>query len=247
MLRNVIQSIEALEPKDISENLAERRRALRIRSYCLVQLAVDGEQHKGTVTDIGLEGIRLKSLSAPLVIGAEVAVSYPKSTPGFELGVVRCVVLWSQKVGREMVAGLRYNDTKENMRRSWVRYVLTELGFDEARTYQRRRHIRVDGSIPARLFQGEESLVPDARVVNLGIGGALVETRNEVPKGIDADLEISLWRILPTLCLSGAILDVRQEPGTGFFLVSIQFGALQADQIKLLGNYIINLINQTSL
>src|SRR4051794_25098312 len=73
MLRNVIQSIEALEPKDISENLAERRRALRIRSYCQVTLTIDGSQHKATVTDIGLEGVRLKTLTAALPTGTELS------------------------------------------------------------------------------------------------------------------------------------------------------------------------------
>ncbi len=246
MLRNVIQSIEATEAGELSDNLSERRRALRVRCYAHVELTIDGEKYKGVATDIGLEGIRVKSVGAPLIAGSDIAVRYPGSTPGFELGVVRCQVLWAQRVGREFVAGLRYADSKENMRRSWIRYLLMELGFDETRTYQRRKHIRVDGSLPARVFSEGEQFLVEPRVVNLGVGGALLEARNEGVRGIPVEVEISLWRILPTLCLAGHVIDVRQEPGTGLWLHSVQFTALDSDQIKLLGNYVINMINQTS-
>ena len=46
--------------------------------------------------------------------------------------------------------------------------------------------------------------------------------------------------------LRGLVIDVKQEPGTGLFLHSVQFSSLEADQVKLLGNYVINMINQTS-
>lgn len=249
MLRNVIQSIEPVEPKQIPENLAERRRALRVRCYCQAQAIVEGESHKATVTDLGLEGVRIKSMSAPFKQGAEVAVAYrpPHSDGGAECGVVRCNVLWVQRSGREMVAGLRYNDSRENMRSSWVRYVLTELGFDESRTFQRRQHLRVDAAMPARVFHNGEVALTDAKVVNLGIGGALVESKDELPTGSRIEMEISLWRILPTLALNGVVLHTRREPGCDGVLHSVQFGALDPGDVKLLGNYIINLINQTSL
>jgi hypothetical protein len=247
MLRNVIQSIEALDPRDLPENLAERRRALRIKTYCHVEVSVEGQNYKGIVTDMGLEGMRLKSQTAPLVVGLEVNLRCQQPMGVGELGVVRCQVLWVQRVGREFVAGLRYADTRDNMKRSWVRHLLQELGFDDSRTFQRRRHMRVDGFIPARIFFGEESLLPDPRVINLGIGGALVESRHETPAEQDVELEISLWRILPTLCLPARIIEVRQEPGNGIYLHCLQFGDLTPEQIRLLGNYIINFINQSSI
>jgi hypothetical protein len=247
MLRNVIQSIEVLDARDLPENLGERRRALRIKTYCHVEISIEGQTYKGVVTDMGLEGLRIKSQTAPMVVGLEFNVRCLQPMGVNDLGNVRCQSLWVQRVGRELVSGMKYADTRENMKRSWVRHLLQELGFDDSRTFQRRKYMRIDSSIPARIFQGEESLLPDPRVVNLGIGGALVESRHETPAEQDVELEISLWRILPTLALPARIIDVRQEPGNQIYLHSLQFGDLTAEQTRLLGNYIINFINQASI
>ena len=86
----------------------------------------------------------------------------------------------------------------------------------------------------------------DARVTSLGISGALLESRHELARGSRIEIEISLWRILPTLAVPAQVLSVREDPVTRTFLHSMQFGALEAPQIRLLGNYVINQINQTS-
>lgn len=130
------------------------------------------------------------------------------------------------------------------MLRSWVRYVLQELGFDENATYQKRRLLD-QKAIPARVLHGDAPM-NDARVTSLGISGALLESRHELPRGSRIEIEMSLWRILPTLAVPAQVLNVREDPQTRTFLHSMQFGTLEPGQIRLLGNYVINQINQTS-
>ena len=245
MLRNVIQSIEAMDAQQISRNLAEKRRALRVKSYAQVEVTCEGQSYRGTVTELGVEGLRLKSLEAPLAQGQALDIHYELPDEVEERGSVKVQVAWVQRVGREMVAGARYVDSRENMRRSWVRLLLQEIGFDDSRIFQKRQHLRVDTTIPARVFQHEQLIGGEHRVDNLGIGGALLHSSDPLDKGAIYSLEMSLWRILPTLRLPVGVIDVRPDPAEGY-LMSLQFGEMDAPQVKVLGNYIINMINQTA-
>ena len=246
MLRNVIQSIESMDAQEISNTLVEKRRGLRVKSYAQVRAHLGDQDHKAIVTELGVDGLRLKSMEAPLAQGQEVELRYASEVDGAEAGPVRVQLAWVQKSGRDLVAGARYVDSRENMRRSWVRFLLTEIGFDDTRTYQRRKFIRVDASIPSRIFQDSEVLVSEARLVNIGIGGCLLESSEGLEKGREVTVEMSLWRILPTLRLPATVIEHRQDPETGLALTSLKFGAIDSGQVKLLGNYVINMINQSS-
>lgn len=246
MLRNVIQSIESMDAQEISNSLAEKRRGLRVKSYAQVRAQVEGQDHKAVVTELGVDGLRLKSMEAPLAQGQEVELRYASEVDGAEAGPVRVQVAWVQKSGRDLVAGARYVDSRDNMRRSWVRMLLMEIGFDDSTTYQRRKFIRVDASIPSRIFQESEVLISEARLVNIGIGGCLLESAEPLEKNQLVTVEMSLWRILPTLRLPASVLDVRSDPESGLALTSLQFGTMDSAQVKLLGNYVINMINQSN-
>ena len=245
MLRNAIQAIETHEGYEGIPTPAERRRILRVRSYFPALIEAEGANGKATVTDLGIEGLRLRNAPNTFETGQVVLIHCSTSIPGHDFGPVRCQVLWSRNEGREIQLGCRYADTKENMLRSWVRYVLQELGFDESCTYQKRR-LTGQHAIPARVHQEGQAVMPDAKVISLGISGALLESRHELPRSSLVDLELSLWRILPTLAVPAQVLETREDPATRTFLHSMQFGTLQVPQIRLLGNYVINQINQTN-
>lgn len=246
MLRNVIQSIESMDAQEISQSLTEKRRGVRVKSYAQVRAHLGEQDHKAIVTELGVDGLRFKSMEAPLAQGQEVELRYASEVEGAEAGPVRVQVAWVQKSGRDLVAGARYVDSRENMRRSWVRFLLMEIGFDDTRTYQRRKFIRVDASIPSRIFQESEVLISEARLVNIGIGGCLLESADSLEKDREVTVEMSLWRILPTLRLPASVIESRQDAETGLCLTSLKFGSMDSAQIKLLGNYVINMINQSS-
>jgi hypothetical protein len=246
MLRNVIQAIESMDAQEISQSLTEKRRGVRVKSYAQVRAHLGEQDHKAIVTELGVDGLRFKSMEAPLAQGQEVELRYASQVEGAEAGPVRVQVAWVQKSGRDLVAGARYVDSRENMRRSWVRFLLMEIGFDDTRTYQRRKFIRVDASIPSRIFQEAEVLIAEARLVNIGIGGCLLESAESLEKDREVTVEMSLWRILPTLRLPATVIETRQDPDTGLCLTSLKFGAMDSAQVKLLGNYVINMINQSS-
>lgn len=241
MLRNKIQGLEATDPDVAQFDLAERRRRVRVRCYVRVQLQ-DGKQQAGAVvTDIGMEGVRLKT-PLPLEPEQQVVLVYPDETQGNELGKVVCRTVWVKQARDQSIAGLTYSDTRENMRRSWVKYVLEELGFDEKRTFQRRKLIRAQGEVPARVFADQAF---GGKVLNLGLGGALLQCDEPLAIGQEVELEICLWRILPALKLGCKVVASREEAPGGPRLHSMLFSGLAPEQIKLLGNYVIYLINQS--
>lgn len=246
MLRNIIQSIESMDATEISQSLVEKRRSLRVKSYAQVRALLENQEHKAVVTELGVDGLRFKSMEAPLAQGQQVELRYISQVDGAAVGPVLVQIAWVQRVGRDLVAGARYVDSYENMRRSWVRFLLMEVGFDDSQTYQRRKFIRVDASIPARIFNQATELVLEGRLVNIGIGGCLLESGQTLEKGQEVIVEMSLWRILPTLQLSAKVIESRVCNESDLSLISLQFGKMDSAQVKLLGNYIINMINQSA-
>ncbi len=239
MFKNQIQGLQSAG----GATLEERRRMIRVRCYCHVEVQQGEEKLKGVVTDLGVDGLRLKCPSK-LAEGSQVSIHYNGAA---DAGGVRCQVIWSQPHARyvESVSGLRYDDSSDNLRASWVRLVLQELGFDESRVYQKRKFIRANASIPARLEAPDKSQL-NCRVVNLGVGGALVELNEEFPRDTRLQLDMSLWRILPTLSLPGLVVDSRRDAETGLVLSGLRFGELNPQQVELLGKYVVYLLNQTA-
>lgn len=250
MLRNKIQGVEATDPDYPQLSLAERRKKLRIRTY--IRLEYQGRQGRDSaiVTDLSLDGMRMRCVR-PLTKDEQIEVFFVDSSDPERTGSVRCRVVWLkliEQVGhRSYEAGLSFEDSRDNMRRSWVKYVLEQLGFDDKKTFQKRKYLRAKGKIPARIFT-VSGASPAGEVINLGVGGALLALDEPLAKDSQIHCEICLWRILPALRLPCKVLEVapdseRGSQGSSRFLHSLLFLGMDTQEVKLLGNYIIFLIN----
>lgn len=254
MLRNKIQGLEATDPDFPQLSLAERRRKLRVRTYIRLDIERQSGRDQAVVTDLSLDGLRLRR-SVPIGEGEKVEVFFPDGSEEKKTGSVRCRVVWVQQFGvpgrTTYEAGLAFEDSRENMRRSWVKYVLEQLGFDESKIFQKRKFVRAHGRIPARIFQAPtEDFVP-GQVLNLGVGGALLALPDPLKKDQIIHCEICLWRILPALRLPCRVLSIAHDEGEGesqgpTYSHSILFLGMDTEQVKLLGNYVIFLINQST-
>jgi hypothetical protein len=252
MLRNKIQGLEATDPDFPQLSLAERRKKLRVRTYIRMEYARQDGRGSAIVTDLSLDGMRMRC-QQPLTEGEQIEVFFPESSNPEQTGSVRCRAVWLhtlEQVGRTSYeAGLSFEDSRDNMKRSWVKYVLEQLGFDESKTFQKRKYLRAKGQIPARVFTHHEGETLNGEVVNLGVGGALLALQEPLPKDSQIHCEICLWRILPPLRLPCKVLGVAQDPehegeGPPRQLHSLLFLGMDTEEVKLLGNYVIFLINQ---
>lgn len=250
MLRNKIQGLEATDPDFPQLSLAERRKKLRIKTYIRLQIRLDSGPGLATVTDLSLDGMRLKT-SHPLREGQEVEVFFPEDC-GDSVGSVICKIVWVNALGlpgkATTEAGLSFLDNPEKMERSWVKYVLDQLGFDQQITFQKRRFLRANGRIPARAFTSLDGEGSPGEILNIGIGGALLALEDPLMENLQIHCELCLWRILPALRLPCRVLSVKLEDEDDEdtrFLHALLFLGMDTEQVKLLGNYVIYLINQS--
>lgn len=253
MLRNKIQGLEATDPDFPQLSLAERRKKLRVRTYIRLEIARKDGRASAIVTDLSLDGMRLRC-QQPLENGEQIEVFFPEGKDPEQTGSVRCRAVWlntHEQVGRTSYeAGLSFEDSRDNMKRSWVKYVLEQLGFDENKTFQKRRFLRANGQIPARVFTAYEGESLTGEVINLGVGGALLALDQPLPRDTQIHCEICLWRILPPLRLPCKVLSAVPDSehggeGQPRHLHSLLFLGMDTEEVKLLGNYVIFLINQS--
>jgi len=252
MLRNKIQGLEATDPDFPQLSLAERRKKLRIRTYIRLEIRVSDTSASAIVTDLSLDGLRIRC-NYKLEEGDLVEVVLSDQKERDKYGAVCCRAVWVTSFGspgrESFEAGLSFQDSRENMQRSWVKYVLEQVGFDERKTFQKRKYLRTSGRVPARVFTANSEDTVSGEILNLGVGGALLATKTPILNATQIHCEICLWRILPALRLPCRIMAVREDnsedPEVTQYLYSLLFLGMDTEQVKLLGNYVIFLINQT--
>lgn len=250
MLRNKIQGLEATDPEFPQLSLSERRRKLRIRTYIRLEIRVSDAVASAIVTDLSLDGMRLRT-NYSLETGDRVEVRFLHEGNAESPDSVYCKAVWVTDFGPPghvtYEAGLSFEEVEPEKQETWVKYILEQLGFDENKTFQKRRYLRASGRVPARVFRphNEESVAGE--IVNIGVGGALLSSTEQLPAESLIHCEICLWRILPALRLPCRILSIREEEEAEEtrYLHSLLFLGMDTEQVKLLGNYVIFLINQS--
>lgn len=260
MLRDIISGFVSLfTPTEVPQE--DRRRVIRLRCrysvYC-----IEGEKvNKATVIDMGLQGLRLEtpekyktgskvSLVYRGAAGQRAEVSMSEITKdvaaAYEKGVL-CDVSWCDKdrYSKVIQTGVTYSDTPRRMSKSWVKTILKEIGFDEETIFQRRKIIRVTSAIPCRVEYGKKSI--PGRAVNLGAGGALVQTNEGVNEETLVKINIGPYKSHKQLRLSGMVRTRRFDVPTNTHLQGIRFEAPSSDEADLLGRYVIDLLKEQTV
>ncbi|MFA5506132.1 MAG: PilZ domain-containing protein [Vulcanimicrobiota bacterium] len=251
MLRNKIQGLEATDPDFPQLSLAERRKKLRVRTYIRMDLQAGASKSSAIITDLSLSGMRIRT-SLGLKQGDPVEVAFPEAENTQNTRAIDSHVIWVTELGpagrASYEVGLSFDESQVGKEDSWIRYVLEQLGFDESKTFQKRKYLRAGGRVPARIYTVNPGETITGEVLNLGVGGALLASETPLDKDTQIHCEICLWRILPPLRLPCKVMGVREDllesEGSPQYLHSLLFLGMDTEQVKLLGNYVIHLINQ---
>lgn len=201
----------------------ERRQGL-IRLRCSYKCIYSHAKSRlpGTIVDLGEGGLAL-SHADPLGQGQQLKVYCPFIDLEGPCAAVEGSVCWTRvKKNGSHRSGLKINVTPE----SWVSAILQMLGFPGQGEPSKRRWIRADCNLPARL--GDH----DVKVHNLGVGGALIETKYALSDG-PMKIVIGPFLKLEPLQVEGRVTHLRNENLHGF-----QFNDLNPPQLKLLGLYL---------
>jgi hypothetical protein len=207
----------------------ERRKGLiRLRCSYKCLFSVGGDRIPGTITDLGEGGLAL-STARSLAVGQKLKVYCPFIDLEGPCSAVDGVVCWCRAAGGLHNAGLSTAVTSE----SWVFSILQLLGFPGQGGQSKRRWVRAECALPARI--GEQAV----QVHNLGVGGALIESPHPVLDG-QARIIIGPYLKLDPLQVDGIVTHLRNEALHGF-----EFRDLSQAQLKLLGLYLKALLRRS--
>ncbi len=147
----------------------ERRQTIRVDCCYQVGCAIEGEEFPGTVSNMGLGGMRLL-IPRRLPNGSELTLTQAD----LDAGSVNSKVIWTRELrGGEVETGLAYEGPPGRLQQSWVKPALQRLGFEVMPQHERRQHVRVNVKTTASLEAAGRKT--PCTVVDLGLGGALVE------------------------------------------------------------------------
>ena len=119
--------------------------------------------------------------------------------------------------------------------------LLHQLGYTDDGS-QRRRFIRADSSIEGRLTPAAEGSEPvDVKVLNLGMGGALLRADEALAQNLQFKLVLGPHGDLPELSLDGTILRIIEKPDEGFTLHPSRFATSNEREEAILNEYILKL------
>ena len=125
--------------------------------------------------------------------------------------------------------------------RAWLESLLHQLGYTDDGS-QRRRFIRADSAIEGQLTPEAEGSEPVmVKVLNLGMGGALLRADEALAQNLQFKLVLGPHEDLPELCLDGTVLRIIEKPDEGFVLHPSRFATSNEREEAILNEYILKL------
>ena len=249
MLRRFLSRIREffLPRRALLYSPSERRQLVRVRCRIPIQLKVRQRTLSGWIVDMGVQGVRIR-LSEMLTKGSTVPIRATVSQQSSQVWV-NCRIQWSRNAsdGKYYLAGARFHETRENLRKTWVHRLLRELGLNENSLRERREFIRVAGRVPVRMQSLKEpSAEPQpVETLNLGVAGLLVRTTTPLYPGEQYHCWVGPWGSLPEVGpIPAEVLSCRPDPTGGASLVPMRFLELEEDGVRDLGRYVLTLLKE---
>ena len=232
-LRSMVRGLDA------DWQFTERRRTIRFSCRHKVELLQGEKKNTTYVISYSLGGLRLSNPGS-LKIGDEVHIRFPHPLPGFSVKSLKCEVLWKRKNTRtlEILAGLKFLETKDRMAKSWVAYFFRERNATLADIKEDRAYYRADCRLNVIARREQDRAVGEVR--DLGIGGALLALNRPSEPGDDLELDVSGLSNLEPLYFKATSLECNMGDG-GLYLTRVQFYSADEDSKKLLQKYMIAL------
>jgi PilZ domain-containing protein len=232
-LRSMVRGIDA------DWQFEERRRTLRFKSRHKVDMHHgEGEKHVAYVMDYSMGGVRINSAQS-LKVGEVVDLQFPHPLPGVSKSSVKCEVLWRRKNPKtlEMLYGAKFLETAEHMMQSWVSYFFRERGAASGDLVEDRKHVRCACSLDVLARSVENA---QGKVLNIGLGGALLAINRPAEPGDQWGLDISGLSSFEGFHVK-AIVQSCETGMSGLFNQRVEFKPPAEEQEKIMKKYILAL------
>ena len=210
----------------------ERRDVIRLQCGVTVRVVTeDGASHEAVVTNISLKGLRFESSLRPKK-GDRVMIGVANARQG----PVSCLVMWirSNSSGASYGAGVKFEDTQENLGKSWLKETLRQLGFEPGKIRERRNFIRFPSpsQVHATFANRTGDVLGDGRLMNIGLGGALAAVGIEIPVGTPIRLQLDPTLDTPPLDAMGVVRSSVRDIKRQVFVTGMQFQMEGEGQVK---------------
>lgn len=145
-------------------------------------------------------------------------------------------VMWCRALrgSNRYQVGLTYADDREMLKASWLKPALKDLGFTVGRINEKRKLTRVPGQ-QRRCFlksiKGRDTY-SSGRLLNLSMGGALVEAECEIPKGMRLILKTDPIAKVSDLVMEAEVQSCRRNKNTRKFVVGLKFVSGDEKMVK---------------
>lgn len=198
----------------------------------------------GTVTDVGLRGMRLELPLLPQT-GQEVAVRYRNPFDPTAADLVRARVVWCRRrrFSGTVDVGVRYEESFARLSHSWVRQTLRHIGVDTRSIDDRRRLRRLPTFLPARVaLDGNGLHLAEGTVVDLSTQGALFDSDIPIRPGTELTVTLGPHPYLGHIQQRCTVVRLRRSERSWRWRVSLRFEAQVPTSSDALQRYLRALI-----
>ncbi|MDQ7824292.1 MAG: PilZ domain-containing protein [Candidatus Eremiobacteraeota bacterium] len=223
------------------------------RRHCSIDVTLlkDGKERiPAVIKDIAVYGLGMEC-SKPFRKDEQVDIIVPKdkgvfSKFRFSQDTVKARVVWTRKKKNVEIyaAGVRFADSRINLRDSWVFGLLGLYGFQVKYSEQRRKVIRYPTSIKVKYIEPRGYYNGWGTLVDLSLGGLSMLTHEEIQKQVVLDFELGPSHKLPILYLRGTITWNGYSKRDKTPIEGVEFVKLNAAQEKLLHKYMMDIVEE---
>ena len=236
---DVLSVLESAVPKEYRAAVSERRRLVRLSCEYDVNCFQGNQIFHATIRDISLGGMKIE-VARQLEAGSELQVSNPNRTENDPDERITAQVRWFRvKDDGKAEVGLQFVDPPEVLGRSWVVSLLNRVGM-QSQAFNQRRYTRAVADFDIEVVDSSGELQP-GRCVDLGLGGALIDTLPIFEQGDVLTFRSPSFGIHGKLEAEARVVNVKHQDDS-YGRYAIEFENLDAATTKLLGRYVVDLL-----
>ena len=207
----------------------ERRETVRLQCRVNALLRAGEAMHFVSVVNVTLSGLCIE-VEGPLQ--PELSVSLARDDFGPPLAAK---VLWSKPLKRgakNHLVGLQYDADPEVLRASWLQPALKQAGFKAEFPGEKRRLLRVPGRVVCQIKGMTGEAYTDAEMLDLSLGGALVESPMEFPLNLTVEFETVPMGGLPPLKGVAKMASIQKANEGGKWRCGLRFTESKEEDIR---------------
>lgn len=164
----------------------ERRDTIRLTCSIDVAMNAGGKSYPATVVNVSLTGLCLE-LDAKIKAQQAVVLEREEFGQPLEGQAVWCR---SSRNNSKHQVGVMYKVDQQMLRASWLTPALKQLGFKSEMISEKRKLLRVPGQLECQLKGMTGDTYTHGKMLDLSVGGALVEGEVELPENLQIQFEI---------------------------------------------------------